>query len=44
MHRGKYCCFCQSLYYIRLCVDGLYLHCPDCREACEIRVAETDER
>ena len=39
----KYCCFCQSLYYIRLCIDGLY-YCPDCREACDIRLAESDER
>jgi len=39
----KYCCFCQSQQNIRLCVDGLY-YCPDCREACEMRLAESDER
>jgi hypothetical protein len=39
----KYCSFCQSQYYVRLCVDGLY-YCPDCREACDLRVAESDER
>jgi len=37
----KYCCFCQSQYNIRLCVDGMY-YCPDCREACDVRAAETD--
>jgi hypothetical protein len=39
----KYCCFCQSQQNIRLCVDGMY-YCPDCREACELRVAESDDR
>jgi len=38
----KYCCFCQSQYNIRLCVDGLY-YCPDCREACDVRVADKDD-
>ncbi|HWG59518.1 MAG TPA: hypothetical protein VN661_10785 [Candidatus Acidoferrales bacterium] len=37
----KYCCFCQSQQHIRLCVDGLY-YCPECREACDVRTAETD--
>ena len=39
----KYCCFCQSQLGVRLCVDGLY-YCPDCREACDIRLSESDER
>jgi hypothetical protein len=39
----KYCCFCQSQQSVRLCVDGLY-YCPDCREACDIHVADRDER
>jgi hypothetical protein len=38
----KYCCFCQSQYKVRLCVDGLY-YCPDCREACDIHVADSDD-
>lgn len=38
----KYCCFCQSQHKVRLCVDGLY-YCPDCREACDVRVAEKDD-
>jgi hypothetical protein len=38
----KYCCFCQSQYNVRLCVDGLY-YCPDCREACDVRLADRDE-
>src|ERR1700730_17053767 len=38
----KYCSFCQSQLHIRLCVDGLY-YCPDCREACDVHVAEADD-
>jgi hypothetical protein len=36
----KYCSFCQSQEHVRLCEDGRY-YCPDCREACDLRVAET---
>jgi hypothetical protein len=39
----KYCCFCQSQENVRLCVDGLY-YCPDCREACDLHVADADNR
>ncbi|HXW56617.1 MAG TPA: hypothetical protein VEJ67_12770 [Candidatus Cybelea sp.] len=39
----KYCCYCQSQTNIHLCVDGLY-YCPDCREACDVRLADSDER
>jgi hypothetical protein len=34
----KYCTICKGQYGIRLCTDGLY-YCPDCREACEMRLA-----
>jgi len=37
---NRYCCMCQGLDAIRLCVDGNY-YCPDCREACEVDVAQT---
>jgi hypothetical protein len=37
----RYCCYCQGQLGIRLCVDGKY-YCPDCREACEISVAQTN--
>ena len=37
----RYCCYCQGLHNIRLCMDGKY-YCPDCREACEISVAQSD--
>jgi hypothetical protein len=37
----KYCSFCQSQYGVRLCIDGLY-YCPDCREACDVRLADND--
>jgi hypothetical protein len=36
----KYCCLCKGTYGVRLCVDGQY-YCPDCREACDVRVAES---
>jgi hypothetical protein len=36
----RYCCLCQAQYSIRLCVDGQY-YCPDCREACDIRVVDS---
>jgi hypothetical protein len=39
----RYCCYCQGSEHIRLCVDGKY-YCPDCREACEVRVAEIDDK
>lgn len=35
----RYCCICKGTYSIRLCEDGLY-YCPDCREACEVHLAE----
>jgi len=38
----RYCCYCKGLEGIRLCVDGQY-YCPDCREACDIHVAETHD-
>jgi len=37
----KYCCYCQSQFNIHMCVDGLY-YCAECREACDIRLAESD--
>lgn len=39
----KYCTYCQSQHNIRLCHDGLY-YCPDCREACELHLAEQRDR
>lgn len=36
----KFCVYCQSQQGIRLCEDGMY-YCPDCREACEMHVADT---
>jgi hypothetical protein len=36
----KYCYMCKGDYGVRLCEDGLY-YCPDCREACDIHVAES---
>jgi hypothetical protein len=35
----KYCTICQSQLSVRLCMDGLY-YCPDCREACEVSLAD----
>ena len=39
----KYCTICKSLDNIRLCMDGLY-YCPDCREACEVNLADSSGR
>ena len=36
----KFCYMCKGEFGVRLCEDGLY-YCPDCREACDIRVAES---
>ena len=38
----KYCTICKGQYKVRLCADGLY-YCPDCREACEVAVANTSD-
>jgi len=38
----KYCCFCQSQHDIRLAVDRMY-YCPECREACDVTLADKDE-
>lgn len=34
----KYCTICKGQTSVRLGVDGLY-YCPDCREACDIALA-----
>jgi hypothetical protein len=39
----KYCTICKSLDNVHLCTDGLY-YCPDCREACDVALAESRER
>jgi len=36
----RYCIYCKGVEGIRLCVDGLY-YCPDCREACDVRVVDS---
>ena len=39
----KYCAICKGQDNIRLGADGLY-YCPGCREACDVRLANTRER
>lgn len=34
----KYCTICKGQVQVRLCMDGLY-YCPDCREACDVPLA-----
>ena len=34
----KYCTICKGQDKVRLCSDGLY-YCPDCREACDVALA-----
>jgi len=36
----KYCSICKGMDNVHLCTDGLY-YCPDCREACDIALAES---
>jgi hypothetical protein len=36
----KYCTICKGQHKVRLCADGLY-YCPDCREACDVSLANT---
>jgi hypothetical protein len=36
----KYCTICQGQHAVKLCVDGLY-YCPECREACEVSLADS---
>jgi len=36
----RYCCICTGLDGVRLCADGLY-YCPACRDACEVKLAES---
>ncbi len=35
-----YCWMCKGQFGIRMCIDGQY-YCPDCREACDIRVVDS---
>ena len=39
----RYCTICKGQFNIRLGSDGLY-YCPDCREACEIPLADSHGR
>ena len=39
----KYCTICQGQLDVRLCMDGLY-YCPDCREACDVSLADNRAR
>jgi hypothetical protein len=36
----KYCNLCKGTYGVQMCADGMY-YCPDCREACDVRLAES---
>jgi hypothetical protein len=38
----RYCTNCKGQERIKLCSDGLY-YCPDCREACDIPLANNSE-
>jgi len=39
----KYCCYCKAQFDVHLGVDGLY-YCNACREACDVALAESDEK
>ena len=36
----KYCTICKGMDTVRLCTNGLS-YCPDCREACDVALAES---
>jgi hypothetical protein len=36
----RYCTICKGQHKVRLCADGLY-YCPDCREACDVALANS---
>jgi hypothetical protein len=38
----KYCCHCHSQFNVKMAVDGIY-YCPDCREACDVALAESND-
>ena len=37
----RFCLLCKGQEYIQLCEDGQY-YCPDCREACDVRLANPE--
>jgi hypothetical protein len=39
----RYCTICKGQHEVRLCTDGLY-YCPDCREACDVALADSRAR
>ena len=36
----KYCTICKGQHNVRMGADGLY-YCPDCREACDVPLANS---
>src|SRR5580704_3557936 len=36
----RYCTISKGQHKVRLCADGLY-YCPDCREACDVALANS---
>jgi hypothetical protein len=39
----KYCIICKGQHNVRMGADGLY-YCPDCREACDVPLANARGR
>jgi len=39
----RYCCYCQGQENVRLGADGQY-YCPDCRVACDVSLANANEK
>jgi hypothetical protein len=35
----KFCCLCQSVIDVRICVDGL-MYCEPCRTACDYKTSD----
>ena len=39
----KYCAICKGQHNVRMGADGLY-YCPECREACDVPLANSRGR
>jgi hypothetical protein len=35
----KFCCLCQSVIDVRICLDGL-MYCEPCRTACDYKTSD----
>ena len=41
-HCDRYCCICNGFDGVKLGADGLY-YCPECRAACDVKLANRSD-